>query len=92
MDRQISKGRYSLRYAAGQYWLLDLEQKGIPYKPPVSLNDVGAQMWSMLQEGISTEQMAEVLCKEYDIDKKEIHEDILLFQEQLKKQGIITGE
>ncbi len=84
--------RYQLRYAAGQYWLLDMEQEGVPYKRPMSMNAIGAEIWEMLKKGWTIEQMTEVFTKEYEVDKEEIREDILQFQKQLTAYGVAIEE
>ncbi len=84
--------RYQLRYAAGQYWLLDMEQAGVSYKRPMSMNAVGAEIWKMLKKGWSIEQISEVFIKEYQVDKEDIREDIIQFQKQLTAYGVVIGE
>lgn len=84
--------RYQLRYAAGQYWLLDMEQTGMAYKRPMSMNGVGAEIWKMLEKGWSIEGISEVFMKEYGVDKEEIREDIIQFQKQLAAYGVVIGE
>ncbi|MBQ8038840.1 MAG: PqqD family protein, partial [Lachnospiraceae bacterium] len=84
--------RYQLRYAAGQYWLLDMEQPGVPYKQPMCMNAVGAEIWEMLKKGWSVEQMTEVFMKEYQVEKEEIQEDIIQFQKQLTAFGVVIEE
>lgn len=37
----MQKNRYQLRCAAGKYWLLDMEQDGETYRPPLMLNERG---------------------------------------------------
>lgn len=81
---------YQLRQAAGKYWLLHMEQKGIPYERPLQLNSVGANMWKLLQEGNTTEQMVECLTQEYEVTPEEIREDIKLFYQQLGNYGIFV--
>ncbi|MBQ9141671.1 MAG: PqqD family protein [Lachnospiraceae bacterium] len=81
--------RYQLRYAAGQYWLLDMEQTGVPYKRPMSMNAIGAEIWEMLKKGWSINQMCEVFIMEYQVDKEEIREDIIQFQKQLATFGVV---
>lgn len=84
--------RYQLRYAAGQYWLLDMEQDGVPYKQPMCMNVVGAEIWKMMKKDWSIEQMIEVFNKEYQVEKGEIREDIIQFQKQLAAFGVVIGE
>ena len=48
----ITWDRYQIRHAAGIYWLLDMEQQGYPYEKPLPLNEMGAQIWEMMQKGL----------------------------------------
>lgn len=88
--KNVSK--YQLRHAAGQYWLLDMEQLGLVYKHPLSMNELGAEIWSRMLQDQTNEQIAEDLRKEYEVTIEEILEDIEGFQKQLKAYGIIVGE
>lgn len=80
--------RYKLRKAAGRYWLLDMEQPGFPYKPPVVINEGGAFIWQFLAEGLSVTCITEKLAMEYGIPEEEARQDIIQFISQLKEQGI----
>lgn len=84
--------KYQLRYAAGVYWLLDMEQSGSGYKRPMSMNEMGAKIWQLLTEKHSIDEIAELLSKEYDADAGEIKEDIIQFHKQLEAYGVVTGE
>lgn len=75
---------YILREVAGIYWLIDIAQPGVPYRKPVAVNEMGARIFSMSKEGLSDEEMAEVLVREYeDTDKEEILRDITDFKGML---------
>lgn len=80
--------RYQIRYAAGIYWLLDMEQQGYPYEKPLPLNEMGAQIWEMMQKGLCLDEISKVLGKEYGISDEEIREDIRVFCGQLRERGI----
>lgn len=80
---------YQLRQAAGCFFLLHMKQRGIPYERPLQLNSVGAEMWKLLQEGKTTEQLVEYMVKMYGIDAEEIKADILQFYWQLENYGIV---
>lgn len=88
----IIENSYSLRYAAGSYWLIDMSQKGIPYKRPMTLNEVGAKIWDMLTAGYWITDISEKLSVEYDISKAEIEEDINQFINQLRAYGVKIEE
>lgn len=80
--------RYQLRHAAGRYWLLDMEQSGVPYRKPIPINDAGAGIWRLLEQGYGVNEIADGLCGEYQADREQMLRDIEEFQEELRKQGI----
>lgn len=81
--------RYQLRQAAGMYFLIDCEQPGLPYRRPMTLNEVGARIWELLSEGRDREQIARILSEEYEVELAEVSEDVALFCRQLKEQKIL---
>lgn len=83
--------RYQLRYAAGIYWLVDTEQPGDTYTPPVLLNEGGAKLWSMLENGTSLTEICEQFSREYDIPPEQAGEDVRDFITQLRSKRIDLG-
>ena len=84
--------RYQLRYAAGQYWLLDTRQEGVPYKRPLTVNEVGADIWRMMEQGYSREQIVDALSREYQTSRDVVEQDLEQFQAQLAEYGIEETE
>jgi len=84
--------QYQLRYAAGRFYLLDMEQTGVPYKRPMEMNAIGTEIWKMLVEGYTTEQIVHKLASEYEADAEDIGEDVLQFQKSLIMYGVKIGE
>lgn len=76
------KQKFQLRYAAGLYWLLDMEQKGPDYIKPIAVNEVGAYIWSMLQEK-TKDEVIQALGDKYGIPVDEAKRDIEEFLEQI---------
>jgi hypothetical protein len=66
---------YQLRYAAGRYWLLDTGQQGLDYQAPICLNETGAYLWKLFQKGLSREEIAGQLSREYGLDWEEAWQD-----------------
>lgn len=83
---------YQLRKAAGAYWLIKMNQPGIPYQPPVMLNEMGARIWQWLEQGWTKEKIAQELCETYDVLPEEALEDVQAFYAGLLEQGILIGE
>lgn len=79
--------RYQLRHAAGLYWLIDMEQKGVPFKRPVPMNEVGAVIWNMLQEG-QRDRIADRLCMEYQVSREQAAQDVEQFLKNLSRHGV----
>lgn len=84
--------QYKLRYAAGHFYLLDMKQPGVPYKPPLELNHIGAQIWQLMADDHSSEEIVHILADEYEVDKADIREDVLQFQRSLVTYGVEIGE
>lgn len=82
--------RTVLRYAAGAYWLLDMEQKGLDYHRPVMLNECGACIWERHVAGDTEQENAEWMKNEYGISPEQARDDVSSFMEQLRKQGFLT--
>jgi TRAP-type C4-dicarboxylate transport system substrate-binding protein len=63
--------------------LLDVE-KGEYY----GINEVGAQIVELSEEGLSLKKVVKTLYKKYDKDKDEIKKDVLSFAEEMEKRGL----
>ncbi|MCM1185809.1 MAG: PqqD family protein [Lachnoclostridium sp.] len=83
-----SPDRYMLRQAAGLYWLLDREQDGRAYQSPLPLNEMGAFIFQMMQQGMEKEQIADRISGKYQVEKETALQDIIRFDRQLREQGI----
>jgi hypothetical protein len=79
---------YQLRYAAGKYWLLDMKQTGPNYHKPLCLNEGGAYLWELLQNGLGKQQIVMHLCKEFDLSPNEARQDVDGFFSQLELHQI----
>lgn len=84
--------RYQLRYAAGIYWLLDIDQEGVPYKKPLPLNEMGATIWEMMVQGLDKEQIVEALCRKYQVTAETVSCDVEQFRSQLAEYGIHVAD
>lgn len=92
--------RYQLRYAAGMYFLLDMEQSRDTYKRPLQMNSTGALIIEKLLEGLSKEEVVDCLYEEYreeavndsepsDLpDRESLMEDVCYFINQLRSFSV----
>lgn len=86
-----SDKRYQLRYAAGLYWLINLEQSAADYISPVPLNDVGAEIFRRFERGMTEAEICKWMCEEFDISSEQAQEDIRDFITQLKSKSVVLG-
>ncbi|MDO5154848.1 MAG: PqqD family protein [Eubacteriales bacterium] len=84
----MDKKQYVLRRAAGVYWLLDINQLGVPYKPPLRMNEMGAEIWRMLEQGNNRNQIVNLMSMEYDADIELVEQDVNEFLLQLEQYGV----
>lgn len=91
MDKTVQsvQKRFQLRKAAGAYWLLDMEQTGIPYRRPIQINDAAAEIWTMLSDGKSKEEATAEIAGKYEVPTESVRQDMDDFIEQLKQQGVM---
>jgi hypothetical protein len=81
---------YQLRHAAGMYWLLDMRQQGKEYQRPVFLNESGAFLWELLEQGLNRDQIVNRLCQEFDTEPEDVEKDVEDFFQQLEQHGIFV--
>lgn len=79
---------YQLREAAGAYWLINMEQKGLPFEKPLMLNQCGALIWKEYSAGKAVGEIAGKLQQLYGIGPTEAEADVRDFIGQLRVQGI----
>jgi hypothetical protein len=83
---------YQLRCAAGKYWLIDMKQTGPDYHKPLCLNEGGAYLWELLQNGLEKEQIITHLCHEFNLPPEEVRQDVEGFFMQLELHQIILQD
>ena len=86
MEKQYGNS-YQVRKAAGLYWILKMDQVGQAYVEPLPVNQVGADIFGLLQEGNTSQEIAKELSLKYGAPEDVIEEDVLAFLEQLKERG-----
>lgn len=84
--------RYQLRFAAGLYWLLDMQQDGVDFVQPTTFNESGAYVWRRIERGMKPDEIAKDFGKDYGIEYEEAKADVEGFLRQLHMKGIEFGE
>ena len=89
-EKKKERPRYQLRQAAGCFWILDMQQEGVPFHRPVVVNEAGAEIWRLSAQGKSQEEIAVLLSERYKEDVEKVRRDVKQFQETLRECGIVT--
>ena len=87
----MKENRFSgfiLRNAAGMWHILDVTNSEVPYKAPLRINETGAKIWEMLQNGLSEDEIAKKFVDEFGINQKEASDDVKAFIAQLVSFGV----
>jgi len=84
INLDVERNRYQLRKAAGAYWLIDMEQDESNYKKPLQLNETGADIWIMYEQGKTCGEIVKELAVQYGADEDELKTDIADFMKMLQ--------
>lgn len=76
-----------LRQVADTWVVLSTGEAITDFNCMMTLNDVGASIWKCLEEGREKEQIAQLLCEQYDAPYAQVLEDVEEFFAKLVKAG-----
>ena len=85
---KIKQG-YILREVAGNYIVVAVGEAVKNFNGIINLNDTGAFLWKILQEGATEEQLKESLLNEYEVDDEIAERDIKAFINKLAEKGLL---
>lgn len=83
------KRQFALRRIADDILLVPIEQTTLDFDGMLTLNEVGAEIWQMLPEVSSEEEVVHRIQKCYDAPAEEIREDVADFFRQLRRFHIL---
>ena len=67
--------------------LLDLKSEEY-----LGLNEVGARIWQLLQDGKGLDEISNILIGEYDVSRDELNGDIDQLVAELRDAGLVVVE
>lgn len=83
---------YVLREIAGEYMIIPTGKTVLNFNGLITINEVAASIWKMLQEDVSFETLVQGILDEYDVEEKVAQKDIREFLDILSEAGILVGE
>lgn len=85
----INKG-FLLKKVGNEYMIIPTNNSKVLMNKIFNINEVGADIYKSLENGLSIAETIDELLKEYDIDKETLTNDALEFVEELRKRGIYS--
>lgn len=83
---------FVLREIAGDYVIIPTGKTALTFNGLITVNEVGAELWKMLQSDVTFEDLTQGILDIYDVDEETVKEDIREFLDTLKKGGVLDAE
>ncbi len=85
---------FVLRETAGDYMIIPTGRTVRSLDGLITVNEVGADLWNMLQSEVTFDDLLRGILTIYDVDEETAEEDIREFLDTLRERGILdeSGE
>ena len=83
---------FVLREIAGDYVIIPTGKTALTFNGLITVNEVGAELWKMLQSDVTFEDLTQGILDIYDVDEETVKEDIREFLDTLEKGGVLDAE
>lgn len=80
---------FVLREIAGDYVIIPMGKTTLSLNGLITVNEVGASVWKLLQFDRSLDDLVQGILEEYDVEEDVAREDIQEFLDTLRKNGIL---
>ena len=81
---------FVLREIAGDYIIIPTGQTGFEMNGLITVNEIAAFIWNLLQEERTFDALMDAILTEYEIDEQTARNDLQEFLDILQKKGIIA--
>lgn len=82
---------FVLREIAGDYVIIPTGKTVLTFNGLITVNEVGADLWKMLQSDVTFDDLLHGILETYDVDEETAREDIQEFLDTLVNGGILDG-
>ena len=83
------KNNLLLREIAGEFLLIPLGDSSKQFNSIITMNETGAFIWRLLENGMPVQEIAEALTKDYDVSLEKAVSDTHKFINELKEKSIL---
>ena len=82
---------FVVKKIGGSFYAVPLSKNPAIGNGMIKLNETAHFMWQKISEGLNIEEIADIVCTEYAVDRETAINDIRAFAEQLRKVGVLEG-
>lgn len=87
---KINEG-FELRKVCDDYVIVAYGRKNIDFSKVISLNESAAIMWNaVVGKEFTCQELADLLCKEYDVDAQTALQDVTQIVASWKELGLVS--
>ncbi|MBE7011579.1 MAG: PqqD family protein [Ruminococcaceae bacterium] len=83
------KPGYMLREVAGCNVVVSIGVETMDFGGMINLNDSGAFLWKLLENGATQDELLEKMLEEYDVDEKTAKEGINAFINKIREADLL---
>ena len=83
---------FVLREIAGECIIIPTGKTALEFNGLITVNEIGMELWKMLQNEVTFDDLLKGIMEEYDVDKEVAKEDIQDFLDKLIDGGILTED
>lgn len=83
---------FVLREIAGDYVIIPTGKTVLEFNGMLTVNEVGVEIWNMLQEEVTFEEIVQGILQEYDADAETVKADVREFLDTLIAGGILADD
>ena len=80
---------FVLREIAGDYVIIPTGKTVLSFNGLITVNEVGADLWKMLQSEVTFDDLLHGILESYDVDEETAREDIREFLDTLIEGGVL---
>lgn len=81
---------FVLKDIAGSFVVVPVGDNLVDFSAMITLNETGAFLWKLLADDVSVHELADAMCKEYDISKEEALADVKEFTDTLIEKKVLS--
>jgi len=87
-----TKKDFVLRQVVDTWVVLPLDERAVDFSGMLTLNDAGAMLWRLLEQGADRQMLINAMTDAYEVAVQQAADDVDEFVEKLRQAGCMEGE